>query len=311
MRSIPRTRGWGLALAFVTACISGTAIYVNATVVGSVGDATVYTTAKNGVAALILLAAFLGIRLLHRARPTESSPTKPTSRQRLGLVALGIIGGSIPFVLFFEGLARASVGAHAGFIHKTLIIWVAILAVPLLKERLTAFHIGAIGLLIVGQGILVSDLGSLRLGSGELMVLIATLFWSVEFVVAKRLLSTFDSATVGTSRLGFGIVALLIYVVVTGRADLFAAMTAQQWGWALLTGVILSGFVASWYAALARAQAVDVTAVLVFGQVVTASLSGVLKGAAFPALGMSLLIAGVIAGTIGAMRAARAEPVAA
>ncbi len=48
----------------------------------------------------------------------------------------------------------------------------------------------------------------------------------------------------------------------------------EQWRWILLTGLLLTAYVATWYAALARAQAVDVTAVLVFGAVVTALLVG-------------------------------------
>jgi hypothetical protein len=56
LERLPRTRGWGLGLAFVAACISGVAVFVNSTYVGKVRDATVYTTAKNAVAALLLLA---------------------------------------------------------------------------------------------------------------------------------------------------------------------------------------------------------------------------------------------------------------
>jgi hypothetical protein len=40
---IPHTRGWGLALAFCTACISGAAVYVNAYLVVQNDAATVYT----------------------------------------------------------------------------------------------------------------------------------------------------------------------------------------------------------------------------------------------------------------------------
>jgi hypothetical protein len=40
------------------------------------------------------------------------------------------------------------------------------------------------------------------------------------------------------------------------------------------TGLLLAGYVATWYAALALAPAVDVTAVLVGGAVITAVLAG-------------------------------------
>lgn len=275
MHPAPNTRRMGLALAFVTAAISGTAIFVNAHVVGQVGDATVYTTAKNAVAALVLLVA-LGVA---RTRTGTVRRARPSRRQWVGLASLGVVGGSIPFVLFFEGLAQSSDPAQAGFIHKTLVVWVALLAVPLLRERFTLWHGAAIGLLLAGQVLLVGGFAELRFATGELLVLAATLLWAVEFVLAKRLLRTWGSLTVGTARLGLGIVVLVGWVVATGRGGLLADLTAQQWSWALLTGVILAGFVASWYAALARAPAIDVTAVLVFGQVVTAVLSSALVGA--------------------------------
>ena len=47
--------------------------------------------------------------------------------------------------------ARARGATQAAFIHKTLVVWVALLAVPLLHERLGPGHVGAIALLLAGQ----------------------------------------------------------------------------------------------------------------------------------------------------------------
>src|SRR3972149_5145265 len=88
----------------------------------------VFTTLTNAGAAglLVGLAARAGGGTAARAlRP----------RQWGGLLILGVIGGSIPFLLFFTGLAQAS-APSAAFIHKTLFIWVALLAIPFLGERL-------------------------------------------------------------------------------------------------------------------------------------------------------------------------------
>jgi drug/metabolite transporter (DMT)-like permease len=303
---IPHTRGSGLALAFVAACISGIAIFVNAEYVGQVEDATVYTTGKNAVAAALLLTALL-LGSARKARPRRATLAP---RQRLGLIALGVIGGSIPFVLFFEGLARAESPVQAGFIHKTLIVWVALLAVPLLHERLTALHVGAIALLLVGQASLVDGLGSLRFDAGGIMVLIATLLWSIEFVLAKHLLGSLPTPVVAAARLGIGVVFLGAYVLVTGRADEFAGLTGEQWLWMVVTGVILAAFVATWFGALSRAQAVDVTAVLVFGQIVTSALTSATNGVSIRAdlLGLGLILAGVIAVAGATLRSRDAIP---
>ena len=48
---IPLTTGWGVALAFGVAFISGVSVFINSYAVKQVPDAAVYTTLKNGVAA--------------------------------------------------------------------------------------------------------------------------------------------------------------------------------------------------------------------------------------------------------------------
>ena len=70
----------------------------------------------------------------------------------------------------------------------------------------------------------------------------------------------------------------------------------------LLTGLLLTAYVATWYAALARAQAIDVTAVLVFGAFVTAALSGAFDGKAVSAAGMVLVAAGSAIAAVAALR---------
>jgi drug/metabolite transporter (DMT)-like permease len=279
--------------------ISGIAVYVNTYLVVQSDDATVYTTAKNGIAALILLSMMVAAV---RRRPQRAH--RLTRTQWAGLAALGLVGGSIPFVLFFEGLARAGSATTGGFIHKTLVVWVAALAVLLLRERLTIYHLGAIALLVVGQATLV-DLSGFGIGSGELMIFGATLLWAVEFVVAKRLLASVRPLVVGSARLGIGIVLLVAFVAATGRAGDLASLSAEQWAWAGLTGGILAAFVATWYAALARAQAVDVTTVLVFRQIITLLVAAGAEGVpiATNVSGLVLIALGVGAATFGALQA--------
>jgi drug/metabolite transporter (DMT)-like permease len=294
---IPRTRGAGVALALVTATISGFAVFANGYAVKRFGDATVYTTAKNGVAGILLVLIALPLLLSTRAAPGPAP--KPRSRnQHLALLAVAVVGGSVPFVLFFEGLAQAS-STQAAFIHKTLVVWVALLAVPLLKERLSWAHYAAIGLLLAGQAALAGEAGTVALGAGELMILAATLLWAVEVVFVKHLLASLAAPTLAAARLGLGTMLLLGFVAVSGRWGELAGLGAEQWAWALLTGVILAGYVATWYAALARAQAVDVTAVLVLGAVVTALLDRGIEGAPFDAVGIGLIALG---GAIAALR---------
>ncbi len=107
----------GILLAFTTACISGVSIWVNGHAVTHFTDATVYTTAKDAIAGVLLIVFAV-------ARPTMyTAPLAApiSSRTRwLGLAVVAVIGGSVPFVLFFEGLARAE-ATQASFIQKTLV----------------------------------------------------------------------------------------------------------------------------------------------------------------------------------------------
>jgi drug/metabolite transporter (DMT)-like permease len=262
-----------MLLALATAVISGFSVFVNSYGVKAFGDTTVYTTAKNVVAALVL------VMLAAAPQPASATTriTRPRTRaQWWALVAVGTVGGSLPFVLFFEGLAHATSG-QATVIHKTLVLWVALLAVVLLRERLKWGHWAAIGLLLCGQVGLAGGLPTP--GSAVWMILGATLLWSVEVAVAKRLLVSVSPGTVGVARMGLGSLALLGWLAVRGDLGALTSLTGTQLLWVLTTGVILAAYVATWFAALQRAQAVDVTAVLVLAVPITAALDAAAKGA--------------------------------
>lgn len=279
------TRANGIALAFAAALVSGVSIYVNAHAVRHFGDATVYTTAKNAVAGVLLIA-------LLALAPRRREPARPRLGRRWpALAAVAIVGGSVPFVLFFEGLAHAQ-ATQASFIQKTLVVWVALLAVPILRERFRTPHAAAIVLLVVGQAWLVGHLGTVTFGSGEVMILGATLLWAVETVFVKHLLGSIPSRTLVAARMGGGTVVLFAWLAVSGKAGQLSGFGVEQWRWIGVTGLLLSAYVATWYAALARAQAVDVTAMLVFGAVVTAGLSGAADGAPVNVTGAILVAVG-------------------
>lgn len=300
-----RQRRVGVALAGVTALVSGFAVFINGYGVrawGEFTDPTTYTTAKNTVAALVIGALAL---TLTRQRSSEALTRPAGWRQWSSLAAVAVIGGSIPFVLFFEGLARAT-SLQAAFIHKTLVLWVAILAVGLLRERIGPLHVLAVGLLIGGQAVLAGGMSGLAFGTGELLILGATLLWSVEVVVAKHLLGSMSPATVATARMAGGATVLLAWVLARGSLSDLSAMTMRHVGWVVVTGAVLALYVGTWFAALARAQAVDVTAVLVAGAVVTAVLRTGVQGTPLPSVpGLVVIGAGAVLAAFASSRLRR------
>jgi len=283
------TRQKGIGIAALTAVISGFAVFINGYGVRAwleVSDATTYTILKNLVAALVIGVA-AGSMVLRRARERPRLPETRRDRWMLGGVAL--VGGSIPFVLFFEGLSRAA-SVQAAFIHKTLIIWVAAMALVFLKERMSWAHLVAIGVLVWGQLILMGS-PSGGFGVGEAMILGATLLWSVEVIVAKRLLAGVPSTTVAVARMVGGSVVLVGWGLIRSAEANWAAVSVTHVVWVMVTGLILSGYVLSWFAALKRAPAIDVTAVLVAGAVITAILQTTVRGVPLPAVGGLVLLA--------------------
>jgi drug/metabolite transporter (DMT)-like permease len=289
----PRTgaddRRSGILLAAVAAATSGVAVFVNGYGVqawGEIAGPTAYTTLKNAVAATALVAAAV---VAHRK---AGIATVPPREHRAGLVVIAVVGGSVPFLLFFEGLARAT-SVDAAFIHKTLVVWVTILAVTVLRERIGWAHGAAIALLVGGQAML-AGVGGIAFGPGEWMILAATVLWAVETVVAKRVLGGVHPLSVGVARMVGGAVVLFVYCLVTGAFAGLSGATPTHLAWIVVTGLTLAGYVGTWFAALARAQAVDVSAVLVGGALVTALLDSGIGGAVLPpALGVALVACGV------------------
>jgi drug/metabolite transporter (DMT)-like permease len=306
----------GMLLALGAACVSGVTVFINSYGVKEFQSGTVYTTAKNAVAGLLLLAVVVPLAA-GRSSGRRVELTRPTSRlQLLGLLALSVIGGSTAFVLFFEGLSRIASGTpvQAQFIHKTLVVWVAVLAVLVLRERIGLLQVAAVGVLVVGQAVLAgggSAVFHIKFGSGEYMILAATILWSIETVLAKVLLRSLSSWTIALTRMVAGSVLLVGYVVISGNGAQLVHMDATQWKWVLATGAGLAAYVALWFAALALAPAVSVTAVLVAAVPVTAVLQSVVNHAALrPQLdGLSIVLGGATLAFAATLFTRRAQPV--
>lgn len=291
--SIPLTQRAGLMLALGAAMISGFAIYLNGFAVKQAPGPLSFTLAKNLVAALIIAAVLSAT--LSRGQIRESlTGLRPTQWLALGYV--GLCSGGLAFALFFSGLAQAS-STQAAFVQKSLIIWVVILAVPVLGEKLGWGQSAAIGLLLVGQAFMILGSGSGKVGASSalIMILAATLIWAVEIILLRKLLRTFPVPLLGTIRLGVGALVLATWLAISGNVGQLGALGAL-WPWLLTTGLLLGGYVLTWFGALRRAQAVDVTAVLVVGAFVTALLA-LPTATALPVLrlvGMVLIAGGVI-----------------
>ncbi|OGY42027.1 MAG: hypothetical protein A2Y67_03010 [Candidatus Buchananbacteria bacterium RBG_13_39_9] len=253
----------GLSLVLGTALISGISVFLNKFAVAAISNSDVFTTVKNLTVGLVLTCLIL--------LPIYFSKLKSLKKgDWLKLFLIGVIGGSIPFLLFFKGLSLTS-ASSAAFIHKTLFLWVSFLAVYFLKEKLGRMQYFALALLFLGNFTMLG-FKMFNLSQGELLVLGATLMWAVEFVIAKKVLVSVSAEIVAWARMFFGSIILLGYLVISGQAMNLMALNSNQWFWVAISSVLLLGYVLTWYKALAKLPAVVVTSVLVFASPITTCL---------------------------------------
>lgn len=252
--------------ALTAALVSGVSVFINKYAVAGTHDPVLFVVLKNGIVGLFLT----GIVLATHARRELIALTR-TQWARLGFI--GLIGGSIPFALFFTGLSMTT-AMNGAFIHKTLFVWVALGSALFLHERFSPLQWLCVGVLVAANAAL-GGLNTLTGSMGEILILAATLLWAGEHFLAKRALRDLSAVTVASARMFFGSGALLVFLVATGRIAHATDLVPTHVGWTLLTALFLLAYNLTWYAALKRAPASYVAALLVPATLVTTLLTTV------------------------------------
>jgi drug/metabolite transporter (DMT)-like permease len=253
----------GTVFALITACISGLSIYVN-TLFVSQTDPLIFTVLRNALIALFVSVVLIGSGQTKTLRGLNK-------KQWLQLVLIGVIGGGIPFALFFSGLA-ATGAVNGNILQKTLFLWVALLAVPLLKERISKLQM--IGYLTLFSGLFVfGGTYTIVFSAGSYMILGATMLWAVEMIAVKRVIANIPPLVIAWARMVFGLPFLLGAVILTGKTVPVPALAASLVP-AGVSSVLLLCYMGTWYTALSKAPATLVSSVLVFAPVITA-LAGI------------------------------------
>lgn len=269
------------------ATLSGVNGFLTKSALTEVGDPVVFTFLKNVIAALIFFGAFLWFRKSDEIKSASS-------HDRWILLLIGVVGGGIPFLLYFVGLSLIP-AATAVFIHKTLFLWVAMLAVPFLGERIDWLHAFALGLLLFGVILFQVPVWH-SFGVGEALVFLATLLWAAENILVKKVMCHISSLSAMSARMILGSIVIFFWLVFSGKSDALFSISGIAWGWIILTGLLLAGYVNFWYRALSIAPAGFVTSLLVPSAFITGAISSIFVAGTFSVsqvVGWILLVLGV------------------
>lgn len=261
----------GIFLILATAFISGFAVFINKFGVSAVNP-YLFAGLKNSLVAFLLVGWLLMMkdwRIL----------VKLSKRQWFLLLGVGFLGGFVPFILFFKGLSMVS-AAQAGFIHKTMFIFVFILAGIFLKEKIRRRYLIS-GLLLLVANLFLLNFLPLYFNLGSLLILGATFLWATENVISKYLLGEIPSRIVIWARMFLGSIFIFSFLFFTGQAGLIKGLTLEQLGWTIITSVILFGYLATWYTGLKYVKVSLAAVILLFAGPITSLLSLIFSNQAF------------------------------
>ena len=251
----------GTILALLTAVISGVSIPLNKIFVVNL-DPLVFTSIRS----LIIGAVFLVITRFRREHIDKKINIK-----YLALIA--IIGGAFAFLLFFDGLKLTTSG-RAAFLHKTMPLYIIVLAFLFLKEKITKKYLYCILLMLIGTAVIYySDIASNPLwfnpSLGDLLIIGATFLWAIENILAKKVMIKESNFIVSFARMFFGGVILLSVVLILGKIEILMNLNSQQLINIGISTLVLFGYVLFWYWSLKFINVSKASIILLLSPVVS------------------------------------------
>jgi drug/metabolite transporter (DMT)-like permease len=293
----------GYYYAVLNAIISGFAIYVNSLGVKMFADSTLYTTLKNTVVGVALL-----IPMVFLAQQ-RAELAKLTRRQWGYLLLLAVIGGSLPYALFFRGL-QLSTAVTGALLNHAQFLLVAVLAFFLLGERVGALLWLALAALLVGTS-LGTNLNAVKWNEGAILIVLSTVLFAAGVVLAKYLLREISTTTVMSAKMSIGAALLLAYCGMTGRLQAVTQLSAAQWRFVVITGLILLAFTVTAFLSLRYATATATTAIPAASPLITTLLvvlaTQKIKLAPIDGIGLAvMLLAMAVIFVVGARREVQA-----
>jgi DME family drug/metabolite transporter len=145
-----------------------------------------------------------------------------------GVVGFGVVGVSV-FFASYQFAVEAGGAALASVLLYTAPVWVAVLSLVFLRERMTPLKALAVALTLAGvAGIALGGDGSVRLGPAALgWGLVSGLSYSLYYLVGKRYFTRYPTAAVLAIALPLGALGLWPFVEFAPKST--AAWAALGW----------------------------------------------------------------------------------
>ena len=257
----------GTILAVLTAIISGVSIPANKVFIVNL-DPIVFTAIRSIIIGVVFLA------LAYYLNKSQKSKKKFISVSWKYLVAIAVIGGAAAFWLYFTGLKLTTAG-HAAFLHKTLPMYVAVLAFIFLKEKIGKKYLAAMVLMLIGTiAIYFTQISPAELWLnpqfGDVLVISATVLWAVENVIARKAMKSGEhNFIVSFSRMFFGGLILFGVMILLGRTDALMTLTNVQLMNIGISTALLFAYVLFFYWSLRYINASKAAAMLLLAPVIS------------------------------------------
>lgn len=254
----------GTLLVLATSIISGFSIFLNKWGANNI-EPYFFTFAKNLLVAIIL--SCLILFFLKRKEITNLS-----WKNIFSLILIGLIGGGVPFLLFFKGISLTS-ASHASFFHKSMFIWLIPISWIFLKDKIKSSELLAAIIMMLGS-MIYFQYQPQSLNKGDLFILIAAIMWAIEIAISKKVLTNLNGFVVAWGRMFYGAIFILFFLIWQNQGlNLNLHYSLSQYSWILISAILLFSYVATFYNGLKSVSAFTASAILTIGAPLTSFLS--------------------------------------
>ncbi|HXY68010.1 MAG TPA: DMT family transporter [Gemmatimonadales bacterium] len=198
---------------------------------------------------------------------------RPSRRELLRLSALGVLGNTVYQLCYIEGMARTRAG-NAALIMAAVPVLTAVSSHLLGHDRLRWRDVAGLALSTAGIAVLVggsgADVGLRGTLAGDLLMLLAVVFWTAYTVLAKPLVDTLGPTATTAWTMGLGAIPLLLVCTPAALAQRWGDVTPAAWlgaGFSSLGSLVLAYLI--WYRGVARLGATRTAFYSNFSPVVT------------------------------------------